>query len=359
MAVQGELPDKENTRGGAGWWMDPQGVWRPPEEWPEETAPFDGWKRGEDGRWSAPISAAPVATARERVETESPEKVAERKRLSRQARADRRAMLTVIGAIVGAALLLGVALVLITQAGATGNGVASSSEDEPEVIYAADTDADVRARLEALAQAAPGIAAGQLAALEIADTASADDFDPTEWVTASTGCLSVAEEVLVQRSAVEIVWADQLQCVPDRGRWTDRYLNTNIRSVIEADVQPLIPAVVAFQSGASEWSLETRTAFLSDTEHPATLHIVAADGGHNPREQAPDEWRPSNRSSWCAYATDWVAVKARWDLTVTEAEAEALTDMLATCDESDSAGADPTTLPTQPITDPAIVLQNG
>lgn len=359
MAVRGELPEKRNQRGGAGWWMDPSGAWRPPEEWPENSAPFDGWERGEDGRWHGPDPVAvvdnpdPLPQIAEPVESETS------RRLSRQARADRRAVLTVFGAIAGAALLLVVALILITQAGATGNSIARPAGDDPEVIYAANTDADVQARLETLAAEAPGLATAQLASLaRIDDSSVSEDFEASDWTVESTNCLTITEEVLVERSAVGIVWADQFECVPDRGRWTDRYLGTNIRSVIEADVQPLVPASVVHVAGGSSWTAETRAAYLTDTEHLATLHIVAADGGHNPREQAPDEWRPSNRATWCAYAIDWVGVKVRWDLGVTEAEASALEEMLESCGEADSNGADTGSL-TMNSGAPTIELVDG
>ena len=96
-------------------------------------------------------------------------------------------------------------------------------------------------------------------------------------------------------------------------------------------------------------------SFLADIEHPATLHVIAADSGHNPRAQSPAEWRPSDPSTWCAYAVDWIAVKTRWELGVTGAEAGALRDMLESCDDSDSDGADPATVPVQPVPGPEIV----
>lgn len=53
------------TRQGPGWWMDPQGGWNPPENWPESTPPLPGWIRGSNGLWSSPdmITPAPVADA--------------------------------------------------------------------------------------------------------------------------------------------------------------------------------------------------------------------------------------------------------------------------------------------------------
>lgn len=41
-------------RRGPGWWMDLEGQWKPPEEWPEATPPLPGWTRGNDGKWFQP-----------------------------------------------------------------------------------------------------------------------------------------------------------------------------------------------------------------------------------------------------------------------------------------------------------------
>lgn len=35
---------------------------------------------------------------------------------------------------------------------------------------------------------------------------------------------------------------------------------------------------------------------------------------------------------WCQYATDWAEIKARWNLTMTEPVAEAVVEMLGTCE---------------------------
>ncbi len=39
-------------RRGPGWWMDLDGQWKPPQEWPESTPPLPGWTRNADGLWS-------------------------------------------------------------------------------------------------------------------------------------------------------------------------------------------------------------------------------------------------------------------------------------------------------------------
>ena len=356
MAVQGELPKKTNTRGGIGWWMDPSGVWRPPEEWPEDHPPFDGWERDENGRWGAPeglgVEEARGGRLPAVIDRGKTERTA---RLSRQAKADRRAMFTVAGALGAAALLLIGVLVLITQAGATGTG---EPEPLPEVIFAAETDQAAIAQRRALATDAPQLAIEQLDSLEVNERTvdEAPGFNADDWTIAVTDCLDVAERVLVARSAVEVVYADQLECVPDGGQWTDRYLGTTIDSVIDARVEPLVPVEVVNASGGDRWTPETREAYLNDVTHPATFHIVGEESGHNPRAVGPATWRPSNQASWCAYAVDWIAVKARWELSVTPPEAGALQEMLATCGDSSSTGADVDSMLIEPIAAPTIEL---
>jgi len=55
---------------------------------------------------------------------------------------------------------------------------------------------------------------------------------------------------------------------------------------------------------------------------------------------------------------DWIAVKYRWSLGVTEVERGALDEMLATCDEPESLGADPTTTPLEEPARPRITFRS-
>ena len=358
MGVQGELPQRKNLRGGAGWWMDLDGVWRPPEQWPEDTPPLDGWERGVDGRWCPPLLEEVVDPSLRVPEAEEPEqRQLAARTMSRQAESDRRAMFLVVGALGGAALLLVGALLLITQAGALGNGDGPATT-QPEVLVKAETEG-VRASIrQEVAAEAPNVAKDQLEELVVrTEETSFDVFDPQDWTPNEAGCLDLAEEVLVARSNIPVTWADQLECVLDVGLWTDRYLGRKINRAIDASVEPLVPMQVAYASGGNLWSPATQQAFVTDTDHPAALHVVYEDGGHNPRNADPSAWKPSNQSTWCAYAVDWVAVKHRWSLSVTEAERVELGLMLDTCENVNSDGADANSMLLSPLPAPEITLR--
>lgn len=53
------------VRRGPGWWMDLEGSWNPPEDWPETSPPLPGWVRGESGSWSGPAGSPVIQPAPE------------------------------------------------------------------------------------------------------------------------------------------------------------------------------------------------------------------------------------------------------------------------------------------------------
>lgn len=361
-----ELPTRGNKRGGPGWWMDLDGVWRAPQQWPEDTPPLDGWIRSSDGQWHAPTPVSetedderdPVTIADNADKSSNADGAPRR---SRQAEADRKAMFTVVGVIAAALLLLAAALILITQASA--EDIPEAADEGGSVVFAAETDEVKMQRRLAAATEAPAVARAQLDALPVRpDVGELDDlagYDLIEWTAERTDCLDIAEEVLVERSQSPVLWADKLECVPDQGRWSDRYLSSTITRTLDADVTLHVPTAVAYASGGDAWTPTTRQAYLTDTDHPATLEVVTAGSGHNPRGQDPAEWKPSAPSTWCAYAIDWVAVKSRWELSITAAERDALTEMLDSCAEASSTGPDLLTMVIDDIAAPTIERTAG
>lgn len=392
--------------------MDRDGVWQPPTDWPEDYPPIAGWQRDETNRWQPPAltTAEPTIAAPNRgvdggdadvlgtadlddevidlrVSQGPPVAEPTRPRLpmssyranpvsnggsatatierpeaaekSLQAKADIRAMLLVGGAIGLALVLLVAAFVLQSRAGAAEpEATAPVEQAPPEVIFAAETDAVREQRRQEARLIAPGVAREQLVALPLRSLGDADleipVFDSSLWVASAEDCLDLSEQVLVARSAVPIVWADNLQCVASEGAWVDPYLGIDLNRTLEAEVRSLVPLENVHLSGGSEWTPATRARFVGDVDHPATLAILAAGGGHNPRNAGPDVWRPSNEASWCGYAVDWVAVKARWQLSVSAAESGALNEMLDTCGQAESSGPHASSMVIDPIESPAI-----
>ncbi|MGI9606663.1 MAG: hypothetical protein ACR2P0_11035 [Acidimicrobiales bacterium] len=267
-------------------------------------------------------------------------------------------MLLLAGAVGTAMLLLVGALILIAQAGASDE--ASAPTTIPEVIFAAETPAEVEERRISASALAPGIAFERLDALDPETVVPSDVLFATgDWMPRPDGCISVDERVFIARSAIDVTYADDLDCVVDRGRWIDRYQDRRLVRAVDAEVVLHVPTVEVHRAGGWRWDARTRDAYVADLAHPASLQVISTDSGHNPRGLDPAGWKPADEGLWCAYAVDWIAVKARWGLGADPDERLALEEMLETCPLPTSLGADPITVPLDEPVRPTIGVTAG
>ncbi len=130
------------------------------------------------------------------------------------------------------------------------------------------------------------------------------------------------------------------------GTWLSWYDGTVISDASRLDIDHMVPLAEAHSSGAWQWNSSRMTAYANDLLHPEALAAVSASSNRSKGSRDPSEWRPSDASAWCRYATDWVTVKAAWGLTADQAEVGALREMLDTCDSSVTI----TTLPARQVT---------
>jgi DNA uptake protein ComE-like DNA-binding protein len=121
------------------------------------------------------------------------------------------------------------------------------------------------------------------------------------------------------------------RCVIVEGDWYSVYDGiTHAGQPGDLDVDHVVALAEAWDSGAWAWSDTTRRRFAND---PDNLLVVTASSNRSKADRDVGEWRPVRRDAWCLTATITVRVKVRYGLTADEREAQALTDMLATCDE--------------------------
>lgn len=116
------------------------------------------------------------------------------------------------------------------------------------------------------------------------------------------------------------------------GTWLSWYDGRVISDSSQLDIDHMVPLAEAHSSGAWQWGSSRKRDFANDLAHPQALAAVSASSNRSKGSRDPSGWRPSQRSAWCRYATDWVTVKTAWGLTADEAEARALEEMLDTCD---------------------------
>lgn len=123
-------------------------------------------------------------------------------------------------------------------------------------------------------------------------------------------------------------------CTVVRGTLSDPYTGSLLQfergaSTSEAvQIDHVVPLKDAWQKGAYALSYEKRVALANDP-----LELIAVDGRSNQQKSDGDaaEWLPSYRPFRCQYVARQVAVKLKYDLSVTNPEKQAMQTVLERC----------------------------
>ena len=177
--------------------------------------------------------------------------------------------------------------------------------------------------------------------LPIAPRGSGIDYDRGDWrhwVDVDGDCQNTRAEVLIAESRAAVSFAprdDNDQCRVVSGQWRGPWSGEIFTDAGEVDIDHHVPLAHAHESGGWGWDADRKSDYANDLSIPASLQAMQAALNREKGKQPPDQWRPPRQAAWCRYAADWIAVKARWQLTVTDAEIAALRDMLDTCESAD------------------------
>ncbi len=119
-------------------------------------------------------------------------------------------------------------------------------------------------------------------------------------------------------------------CGSESGRWFSVYDGVMTTDPGEFDIDHMVPLAEAWASGARRWPEQRREAFANDL-HPYSLIAVSASSNRSKSDRDPAEWMPENDGFACAYVARWVAVKARWSLSIDPREKAFLKREISGC----------------------------
>lgn len=122
-------------------------------------------------------------------------------------------------------------------------------------------------------------------------------------------------------------------CVVITGTLQDPYTGRTIEfrkaEASKVQIDHLYPLGRAWDMGASAWTLEQRTEFANDQ----AANLLAVDGKANESkgDSGPGEWLPINKAFRCTYVLRYLQAADKWELPITQADADAAREILPTC----------------------------
>ena len=149
------------------------------------------------------------------------------------------------------------------------------------------------------------------------------------------GC-DTREEVLI-RDSITAAQVDPFGCQVVAGDWVSPYDGAKWTDRGDIDIDHVVALKEAWDSGAWAWTTAQRTAFANDLSDPRTLLAVTDSVNQKKSDKDPSNWMPPLVSYHCTYLDSWVAVKARWKLSMDESEFARIAKLLGNCSESDAA----------------------
>ena len=161
-------------------------------------------------------------------------------------------------------------------------------------------------------------------------------------------CSEPTRNDILARDLRDPQWRAGSDCVVVAGVLHDPYTGRDIIFTKEDASAVQIDHVVAlsdtWQKGSAYWDRSKRVALANDP-----LNLLVVDGPTNSAKGDGDAatWLPPNKPFRCAYVARQVAVKMKYQLWVTAAEAEAMRRVLSACPDQElppDSGA-PTAVP--------------
>lgn len=160
------------------------------------------------------------------------------------------------------------------------------------------------------------------------DTYDRDEWD--HWVDDDRDCENARAEVLIEESRQAVTYRSN-GCTVDTGLWVGPWGGRTLTQASQVDIDHHVPLHNAHISGGHAWSASRKRAYANDLFLASALQATENGVNRAKGAGAPDEWKPPVQASWCRYAQDWIEVKHKYGLLVTQAEKSALLSMLDTC----------------------------
>jgi len=164
-------------------------------------------------------------------------------------------------------------------------------------------------------------------------TGYARDLFASDW-DYSNGC-DMRNKIL-RRDFIEFVLRTGSSCIVETGVLQDPYtgeaisFQRGVSTSSDVQIDHVVSISDAWQKGAQQLTSDQRYALYNDP-----LNLLAVSGPANSQKSDSDaaSWLPSNKAFRCSFVARQVAVKLSYNLWMTQAEFDTISNILGTCPE--------------------------
>jgi hypothetical protein len=140
------------------------------------------------------------------------------------------------------------------------------------------------------------------------------------------GC-DTRDEVL-QRDSLTPAQVDPSGCQVIAGDWRSPYDGVTQSDPAEVQIDHVVALKEAWDSGAWSWDPDRLTDYGNDLDDARTLRAVTGSVNTAKGDKDPSNWLPPDPNDLCPFLADWIAIKARWGLSMDQSEAGRIRNLL-------------------------------
>jgi hypothetical protein len=140
------------------------------------------------------------------------------------------------------------------------------------------------------------------------------------WSDIDKDCQNTRQEILISRSLTRVKF-NKKGCTVISGRWSDYYYPEEHTLAKSIDIDHLIPLKHAHEVGGANWDKNKKERFANDPDN-----LVITNKSYNRKKGAKTiaEWLPVYKDRACLYLKDWIRIKKKYHLIITEAETKTI-----------------------------------
>lgn len=169
------------------------------------------------------------------------------------------------------------------------------------------------------------------------------------------GCRTRA--LVLIRDSLSPAQVDPVGCAVVAGDWYSAYDGVTWSDPAELEIDHVVALKEAWDSGAWGWAPERRSAFGNDLDDARSLRAVTAAVNQDKSAADPSNWLPPDPEFVCTYLSDWVSIKARWNLSMDQSEHGRIRNLLTDrCPDETITPWPDTALPGPPITSAPVAV---